>query len=504
MEAHLVSLLVKWFRGLRPNTLYRVNLMRAGFNNFEAGGPSGTAAGAGLGPAGNFGYQGGNGFFQNGPAFNGNGGGYQSNNNGGYNGGNGAYQADQQVVAGAVGVQQRGAIVAPGASGVPASQSGLQVQEGVANPSADYIPLEDKGEDAVATQAKKQKNPAKLKCHRCGIVGHFVNDCVTELCNNCELPGHPDEECPLLSAPKPHMIMYGIGEECLCFFELPCTKSYKPKMENSRMGMLSVSGGEMSIPRIVAQLQRLVHLEQFRWDVRQAGQNVYKVAFPSKAELDRMKVFGTFHVPDSDIVFKFDSWSAKIEPNCLLPEVWLRVSGLPPRRKGDFLAVWGLGTLFGKTLQVDMKYTRQHGVARLRIGCLDYTCISQSMNIFIVDGFYDLTFEVEVPEGDDAEMQEASVDEGDGPNDDDQNEGDASDKHKKIEKQDVVQNTEIEKASTEEPTKASDNVKPTAGSQVAQKFGSGVKFSPAVQKMIEQSRRLLVEACPIKSSFHES
>jgi hypothetical protein len=47
-----------------------------------------------------------------------------------------------------------------------------------------------------------------------------------------------------------------------------------------------------------------------------------------------------------------------------------------------------------------MPFTREHGVLRILIGCLDQSHIPDKMNVFIVDGFYELTFEIEVPEGD--------------------------------------------------------------------------------------------------------
>jgi hypothetical protein len=46
-----------------------------------------------------------------------------------------------------------------------------------------------------------------------------------------------------------------------------------------------------------------------------------------------------------------------------------------------------------------MPFTREHGVLRILIGCLDQSHIDK-MNVFIVDGFYKLTFKIEVPEGD--------------------------------------------------------------------------------------------------------
>ncbi|KAM0909453.1 hypothetical protein ACQ4PT_014786 [Festuca glaucescens] len=518
----------------------------ASFNNFEAGSSSGASFG-GAGFNGHGGQVGNFGFGQvGGTAFSGNGGGFQGNFNGfnGFNGGNGAFQGNGDVFNGAAnfqgnnggygsgGVQGRGngnnnggaaiPYVYPaaadqqhagkattgaqggqqaGSSTVAAAVAGAQpVHEGTA--AAEYIPLDESVEEAASAQGKKLKNTAKVKCHRCGIVGHFAIDCVTELCINCELPGHADDECPLLSAPQPHMIMYGIGEERLCFFELPCTKSYKPKMENTRMGSLAVTGGDMTIPQIVRQLQRLVPSEHFHWDVRQVGHNVYKVAFPSKADLERLRFFGTFKVPDSLLEMKFDSWSVQIEPNCLLLEVWLRVSGLPPRRKGDFLAMWGLGILFGKTLQVDMKHTRQHGVARIQIGCLDYTYIPHRMNVLVVDSFYDLTFEVEVPEGADVEM-EAPSDDGNDHDDDDRAEGDDKGKQKNVNDINRNQISVVENASTEVQTNTVEKNDPKSTQNSMQRQCSGVRFSPLVQRMMDTSKRLLMESASLSGNRQE-
>ena len=102
-------------------------------------------------------------------------------------------------------------------------------------------------------------------------------------------------------------------------------------------------------------------------------------------------------MPDSPCSISFDTWSSKAEPFCKLPEVWLRVEGIPEHTIGDFLALWGLGTLFGKTLDVDMPYTRRHKVLRILIGCLDYTLIQERLDVFIKDGMYKLNFTVEAP-----------------------------------------------------------------------------------------------------------
>jgi hypothetical protein len=81
--------------------------------------------------------------------------------------------------------------------------------------------------------------------------------------------------------------------------------------------------------------------------------------------------------------------------------------------------MWSIGTLFGKTIEVDMPFTRQHGVVWISVGCMDYTRIPASMHTFIKDSFSELFFELE--DGPrriiDADMQEDNGN-GDDPDDD--------------------------------------------------------------------------------------
>ena len=73
----------------------------------------------------------------------------------------------------------------------------------------------------------------------------------------------------------------------------------------------------------------------------------------------------------------------------------MRVSGILNEHLGDFLALWTVGYLFGKTLRVDMKYTRKHGVLRILIGCLNHTKIPTTFPVLIKKYLYTLYFEVE-------------------------------------------------------------------------------------------------------------
>jgi hypothetical protein len=334
------------------------------------------------------------------------------------------------------------------------------------------------------TQAEGKKKAKKESCYRCGGSGHLFFECTAILCEYCEQVGHDPEDCHLLSAPKPQLILHGISDEKLMFFECPITKSYRPKLESTRLGLLSVTGGELTIPAITAQLRRLVPVENFAWDCRQVGHNVFKVTFPDKDEIERLARFGTFHVPGSTIKLNFEQCVSSMEPTSKLPEIWILMSGIPQRRIGDFLAMWSLGTLFGKTLRVDMKYTREKGVLRILVGCLDFRRIPAKERIFIADGFYDITFEVQAQS--DLEMASAATP-GDDPsdgNDHGNNEDNNSESQKNLDDMDTDASRSLQE---QEESKNSAANGPDVN-RLAGEFSSGVKFSPKVKLMMEQSR----------------
>jgi hypothetical protein len=139
-----------------------------------------------------------------------------------------------------------------------------------------------------------------------------------------------------------------------------------------------------------------------------AHNNVFKAKFPNKLEVQRVENFRVYQVPDRATDLLFDIWSSVEEPLYMLPEVWVQISGVPSDVRRDFLALWGLGTLFGKTKEVDMAFSRKNKVVRMLIGCVNHTIILDTMDVFVKRGFYKLEFMVEsVVVTQDATMVEA-------------------------------------------------------------------------------------------------
>lgn len=122
-------------------------------------------------------------------------------------------------------------------------------------------------------------------------------------------------------------------------------------------------------------------------------------------------------MPNRDTDMEFDEWSAMEEPTFMLPEVWLRVTGIPSDVRNDYIALWAIGSLFGKTMEVDMAFTRKTKILRLRIGCMDVSVIPDTSDVYISRGFFRLAFEVE------KNSSNAEIDMDDDPHNDGNNNG---------------------------------------------------------------------------------
>jgi hypothetical protein len=154
----------------------------------------------------------------------------------------------------------------------------------------------------------------------------------------------------------------------------------------------------MTVPQVIKELEWLVPGE-YQWDVSLANDNTFKVLFPSKGDLDRLKNIKFIEVEDSSIKMFFEDWSKKVVDKWGLHDIWVRVHGCPDNLCRDYLALFALGSLIGKTREVDMHFTKEFGIVRMRVGCANPQHIPMNIDYVYEEQGYGSIFYIETGDG---------------------------------------------------------------------------------------------------------
>ena len=114
-----------------------------------------------------------------------------------------------------------------------------------------------------------------------------------------------------------------------------------------------------------------------------------------------------------------------------LVDLWVRVRGCPDDLRKDYLAFFVVGSLIGKTKEVDMVLTRAHKVVRLRVACAEPSVIPPKID-HTYDGVgYMISFSIENDNGEDVIMDDDADPDDDTEGDDKGNDKSSKDKSTK-------------------------------------------------------------------------
>ncbi|KAM0836514.1 hypothetical protein ACQ4PT_062275 [Festuca glaucescens] len=204
--------------------------------------------------------------------------------------------------------------------------------------------------------AKKKDKLADIICFKCDGSGHYVVDCQAVLCLFCDSAKHASDDCPKHDMPKPTAVMYGLCRDDLLFFDIPKSAEVKSKRDSGKNGRIRVKGGSMTVHQIIKELTFFIP-GNHQWDITQTEENLFSVVYPSKADKARLRKINDIKVDESGCTMFFEEGTDQNLDSWRIREAWVRVSGCPKELRDDYLALFAVGSLIGKTKQVDMEFT---------------------------------------------------------------------------------------------------------------------------------------------------
>ncbi|XP_044456329.1 uncharacterized protein [Triticum aestivum] len=265
---------------------------------------------------------------------------------------------------------------------IPGNESGLTVS------------VEDSSRAESERASKYARKKEKMLCYRCGGKGHFIAECVAELCGTCVKPAHDSGDCPFLRDQAPSLMMHGVYCAELTFFESPTEMEVPDETLSLTTGLVKIARGEVLEAQIIQRLKELAPGD-FRWELASVEDKLFLVEFPSVEELQRLLSFGMCKVPGTDGMLEFHEWK-RIEPTGKpLTQVWLRFSGAPSKLMRDARVVASLGIMVGRPERMDMDFTRAHGIARLLVSVLNIEYVPEVVKWAYRGHIYNLVIEFE-------------------------------------------------------------------------------------------------------------
>jgi hypothetical protein len=235
-------------------------------------------------------------------------------------------------------------------------------------------------EHSTVADVVKTKKP--VWCWKCANDTHISKECkVQHYCYICDKLAHPTVRCPVLKNPRPTAFVAGVGTYETFFTTLPDSVVKDDLAPNASPVARVVVSGDM-VPSDVIQKQmarRCPSKAKWKWEAIPNGDNEFLISFPSFHDLDVVDGIQVA-VPGFNSQMSVTAWKPTDIPHKFeLEQVWLHVEGVPHNVR-HFWGLWAVGSLMGKTLDVDLISLRRRGVVRVLVGMFDTTKFAKKLD----------------------------------------------------------------------------------------------------------------------------
>jgi hypothetical protein len=158
-----------------------------------------------------------------------------------------------------------------------------------------------------------------------------------------------------------------------------------------------VEEGEACVEEIVDSLQKMLDIK-WLWQLKEIGEGKYLVRFPPHRKISETVISDTtyFKLRKDGVLVSLKAWTGDIESYDVLEEVWVQVSGIPPKWS-NWEAIMHIASSIGKMLEVDRNsmFASFFGMVRIKVACKDISKIPKKRLYEMKQKLYLIHFKVE-------------------------------------------------------------------------------------------------------------
>jgi hypothetical protein len=165
--------------------------------------------------------------------------------------------------------------------------------------------------------------------------------------------------------------------------------------------VLTVEEGDIEPGEIVENLQNLFD-KKWIWQLREIEEYKYLVWFPPQKVISETLISDItyFKLKKEGVLVSLKAWAGDIEPYESLEEVWVQVTGVPPKWS-TWRCFRQLASSLGKMLEINWTslFSSFFSMVRIKITCKDRTRIPKKRLFEMNNNLYVIHFKVEEESG---------------------------------------------------------------------------------------------------------
>jgi hypothetical protein len=161
--------------------------------------------------------------------------------------------------------------------------------------------------------------------------------------------------------------------------------------------VLSIEGGFIEEDEIVEGLQKLFD-QSWQCELKGIGYFRYLVRFPPHKQIATTLISDItyFKMHKEGVLVSLSAWTGDIDPYDVLDEVWVQISGIPPKWS-TWKTFRHISSSLGRMLEVDWnsQFSSFFGKVRMKIACKDVAKIPKKRLFEMNKKLYLVQFKVE-------------------------------------------------------------------------------------------------------------